>query len=188
MRYIAFVIIVLTLGSFCRCQEAPKQVVQEEIDIYDFKVTDLNGETFDFSTLKGKKIMIVNTASRCGLTPQYKGLQKLYETYQNKDFVIVAFPSNDFLFQEPGTSKEIASFCKQNFGVTFPMMEKIKVKGRKKHPIYDYLTKEEKNGWKSSRVKWNFQKYLISSTGKLEKICAPSTKPNSPEIIAWIEE
>jgi glutathione peroxidase len=188
MRIVIFSLIILLLGSFHLLKEAPKEVAQQEMEIYDFKVTDLKGEIFDFATLKGKKIMIVNTASKCGLTPQYKGLQKLYETYQNKNFVIVGFPSNDFLFQEPGTSQEIASFCKTNYGVSFPMMEKIKVRGRKKHPIYEYLTEEEKNGWKSSKVKWNFQKYLISTSGKLEKICTPSTKPDSPEIIAWIEE
>jgi glutathione peroxidase len=115
-------------------------------------------------------------------------LQKLYETYQNKNFVIVGFPSNDFFFQEPGTSEEIAAFCKQNYGVTFPMMEKINVRGRKKHPIYEYLTTKEKNGFKDSRVKWNFQKYLINAEGTLDKVCAPSTKPNSPEIITWIEQ
>jgi len=187
MRVIILGIIVLAFASFRVSKETPKPIAQEQQSLYDFKVKDLNGELFDFSALKGKKIMIVNTASKCGLTPQYKDLQKLYETYQNKDFVIVGFPSNDFLFQEPGTSEEIASFCTKNYGVTFPMMEKIKVKGRKKHPIYTYLTEEEINGFKSSRVKWNFQKYLIGKTGALEKICAPSTKPTSPEIIAWIE-
>ena len=132
MRIVIFSLIILLLGSFHLLKEAPKEVAQQEMEIYDFKVTDLKGEIFDFATLKGKKIMIVNTASKCGLTPQYKGLQKLYETYQNKNFVIVGFPSNDFLFQEPGTSQEIASFCKTNYGVSFPMMEKIKVRGRKK--------------------------------------------------------
>ena len=134
MRIVIFSLITLLLGSFHFLKEAPKEVAQEELEIYDFKVTDLKGEIFDFATLKGKKIMIVNTASKCGLTPQYKGLQTLYETYQNNDFVIVGFPSNDFLFQEPGTSQEIASFCKTNYGVSFPMMEKIKVRGRNKHP------------------------------------------------------
>lgn len=188
MRYVILIILLASSTGIYFLHDEPEKIAQASMRIYDFKVTDLSGETFDFSTLKGKKIMIVNTASKCGLTPQYKGLQELYETYQNKNFVIVGFPSNDFFFQEPGTSEEIAAFCKQNYGVTFPMMEKINVRGRKKHPIYEYLTTKEKNGFKDSRVKWNFQKYLINAEGTLDKVCAPSTKPNSPEIITWIEQ
>ena len=156
--------------------------------IYQFKVNTLQGEVFDFSTLKGKKVMIVNTASKCGLTPQYEQLQEIYTKYQDKGFVVVGFPSNDFLWQEPGTSEEIASFCKVNYGVTFPMMEKIKVKGSKKHDVYKFLTEKEKNGLEDSSVKWNFQKYLINRAGELEKVISPKTKPTDPEVIAWIEK
>lgn len=156
--------------------------------IYQFKVTDLYGETFDFSALKGKKIMIVNTASKCGLTPQYEGLEKLYKEYKDKDFIIIGFPANDFMKQEPGTSKEIAEFCTKNYGVTFPMMEKISVKDKEMAPIYKFLTSKEMNGLQDSKVKWNFQKYLIGKDGKLEKVIDPGTKPYDDEIINWIEE
>jgi len=155
--------------------------------IYQFKVTSLEGEEFDFSTLKGKKVMIVNTASKCGLTPQYKKLQALYEKYGDKDFVIVGFPANNFLFQEPGSDEEIAVFCEKNYGVTFPMMSKISVKGKNMHPVYQFLTQESKNGVLSSSVSWNFQKYLINPDGRVAKVISPRTQPDDPTVISWIE-
>ena len=155
--------------------------------IYDFKVEGLTGGTIDFSQFKGKKILIVNTASKCGNTPQYEELEAMYKKYGDR-LVIVGFPSNDFMSQEPGTNEEIAEFCKKNYGVTFPMAAKIKVKGKKKAPIYRWLTDENYNGYKSSSVKWNFQKYLIDEQGKLVAIFAPSIKPMSEEIIAAIEK
>lgn len=169
-------------------QEKSLKMQQETQNIYQFKVNDIKGESFDFSSLEGKKVMIVNTASKCGLTPQYEGLQAIYEKYKEEGFVIVGFPSNDFLWQEPGNSEEIATFCKVNYGVTFPIMEKIKVKGSKKHDVYSFLTNKSKNGLKDSKVKWNFQKYLINRDGVLEKVISPKTKPNDPEVIAWIEK
>ena len=156
--------------------------------IYQFKVKDIKGNTFDFENLRGRKIMIVNTASKCGLTGQYKGLQKLYDRYKYSGFVIVGFPANDFLWQEPGSDKEIAAFCEKNYGVTFPMMSKITVKGSEMHPLYQFLTQVRKNGVKSSTVSWNFQKYLIGQDGKLEKIITPRTAPMSEEVIDWVEE
>ena len=156
--------------------------------IYQFKVKDIEGNSFDFENLRGKKIMIVNTASKCGLTGQYKGLQKLYDRYKHSGFVIVGFPANDFLWQEPGSNKEIAAFCEKNYGVTFPMMSKIKVKGSEMHPLYQFLTQVRKNGQKSSTVSWNFQKYLIGIDGQLSKIISPRTVPMSEEVINWIEE
>ena len=161
--------------------------VDEEMTIYKFKVSNLEGDIFDFNSLKGKKIMIVNTASKCGLTPQYKKLQALYEKYSNKNFVIIGFPANNFLFQEPGSNEEIALFCEKNYGVTFPMMSKISVRGKNMHPIYQFLTQESKNGVISSSVSWNFQKYLINSDGKLAKVLSPRTQPNDPSVITWIE-
>ena len=158
----------------------------EKTSIYKYKVSDLAGNTFDFSSLKGKKIMVVNTASKCGLTPQYEALQEVYLRYKDQGFVVIGFPSNDFLWQEPGTASEIATFCKVNYGVTFPMMSKVKVKGEKKHEIYNFLTKKSINGFADSKVKWNFQKYLINRAGELEKIIAPGTAPDAPEIIEWI--
>lgn len=156
--------------------------------IHQFKVESIEGKSFDFSSLKGKKIMIVNTASKCGLTPQYKALQALYEQYNNSNFVIVGFPANNFLSQEPGSNEEIALFCKKNYGVTFPMMAKISVKGNDMHPIYKFLTQAEKNGKLDSKVTWNFQKYLINEEGQLAKVISPRTPPNDPEIIAWIKQ
>lgn len=156
--------------------------------IYDYKVKDINGADFDFSDLKGKKIMIVNTASKCGLTPQYEKLEKVYQKYKSKNFVIIGFPSNDFLSQEPGTNAEIATFCKKNYGVTFPMMSKIKVKGKNMHSIYQFLTRKELNKYSDNEVKWNFQKYLIDTNGKLVKVVDPQTSPDDPEIIRWITD
>jgi len=156
--------------------------------IYQFKVADIYGNIFDFSQLKGKKVMIVNTASKCGLTYQYEALQKLYSQYKDLNFVIVGFPSNDFLWQEPGSNDEIIDFCEQNYGVTFPMMSKITVKGTKKHPIYQFLTQKSKNNYKDSRVTWNFQKYLVNKQGRVEKIISPRTRPDSEEIVSWITD
>ena len=156
--------------------------------IHQFKVADIYGNIFDFSQLKGKKVMIVNTASKCGLTYQYEALQKLYSQFKDLNFVIVGFPSNDFLWQEPGSNDEIIDFCEQNYGVTFPMMSKITVKGTKKHPIYQFLTEKSKNNYRDSRVTWNFQKYLINQEGQIEKIISPRTRPDSQEIVSWITD
>ena len=155
--------------------------------IHEFKVTDINGDSFDFSSLKGKKIMVVNTASKCGLTPQYKGLEALYNKYKDKNFIIIGFPANDFMSQEPGTNEEIASFCSKNYGVSFPMMAKISVKGKDMHPIYTFLTSGNENGLEDNQVKWNFQKYLLNEEGFLEKVISPSTEPDDEEIVRWIE-
>ncbi|HYD92796.1 MAG TPA: glutathione peroxidase [Flavobacterium sp.] len=159
----------------------------ETQDIYQFKVKDLYGEEFDFASLKGKKVMIVNTASKCGLTPQYKDLEVLYKEYKDKGLVIIGFPANNFASQEPGTNEEIAQFCEMNYGVTFPMMEKISVKGDDMAPIYQYLTRKSKNGVQDNEVEWNFQKYLINENGLLEKVIDPQTLPTDPEIINWIK-
>lgn len=156
-------------------------------NIYQFKVQDLSGDTFDFATLKGKKVMIVNTASKCGLTPQYKDLEATYKEYKDKGFVIVGFPANNFASQEPGTNAEIATFCQQNYGVSFPMMDKISVKGDDMAAIYKFLTQKSKNGLQDSNVEWNFQKYLINEKGELEKVIAPRTLVTSPEVVAWIK-
>ena len=155
--------------------------------IYQFKVKDLQGNDFDFSTLKGKKVLIVNTASKCGLTPQYKDLQAIYDQYKDKNFVIVGFPANNFASQEPGTNEEIGAFCQQNYGVTFPMMDKISVKGDDMNEVYKFLTEKSKNGLQDSEVEWNFQKYLINEKGELVKIVSPKTLPTDPEIVNWLK-
>nr|WP_231374000.1 glutathione peroxidase [Aureivirga marina] len=159
----------------------------QNTSIYQFKVNDIEGNSFDFNSLKGKKVMIVNTASECGLTPQYELLEKLYKDYKDQNFVIVGFPANNFGAQEPGTNVQIAAFCQKNYGVTFPMMSKISVKGDDIAPVYSFLTEKSKNGVEDSEVKWNFQKYLIGTDGKVEKVIAPTTLPNDEEIITWIK-
>ncbi len=150
--------------------ETTAVAVQEATEnLHQFKVKTLADDDFDFSSLKGKKVMVVNTASKCGLTPQYKDLQALYDTYKDENFVIVGFPANNFMSQEPGTNKEISAFCTENYGVTFPMMSKISVKGDDMHPVYQFLTQKVKNGVEDSKVAWNFQKYLINSVVFWEK-------------------
>lgn len=169
-----------------KLQSSTTQQTTMKQSIHSFKVTDLDGKEFDFASLKGKKIMIVNTASKCGLTPQYKDLQALYEQYKDKGLVIVGFPANDFMSQEPGTNQEIGAFCQKNYGVTFPMMSKISVKGSGMHPIYQFLTQKAKNGVQDSEVDWNFQKYLLNEKGELEKVISPRTNPKDKEILDWL--
>ena len=152
---------------------------------YDFKVKTLEGGTFDFSTLKGKKVMVVNTASKCGNTPQYKDLEALYVKYHD-NLVIIGFPANNFASQEPGTAVEIRKFCTENYGVTFPLMEKISVKGTDMAPIYKWLTSKNLNGVMDSEVKWNFQKYLIDENGKLVQVLDPKENPTSDKVMTWL--
>ena len=183
------------LASFlfwnCQGQNQNKTITtantMEKQTIYQFKVEDLSGKTFDFSSLKGKKILVVNTASKCGLTPQYKDLEKIYKEYKDKGFVIVGFPANNFGHQEPGTNAEIETFCEMNYGVTFPMMSKISVKGSDIHPIYQFLTEKAKNGVQDSDVQWNFQKYLINEKGELAKVISPEVLPTDDAIVGWIK-
>ena len=140
------------------------------------------------SSLKGKKVLIVNTASKCGLTPQYKQLEELNKLYGNSPrFVIIGFPANNFLSQEPGTNEEIKTFCTTNYGVTFPMMEKISVKGKDIHPLYKWLTSKLENGVMDAEVQWNFQKFLIDENGNLVDMVAPKESPMSEKIINWIK-
>ncbi len=170
-----------------QAQNNQSKSTMEKQTIYQFKVEDLSGKTFDFATLKGKKIMIVNTASKCGLTPQYKDLEAIYKLYKDKNFVIIGFPANNFASQEPGTNKEIEAFCQLNYGVSFPMMSKISVKGSDMDKVYQFLTQKSKNGLQDSEVEWNFQKYLINEKGELEKVIFPKTLPTDPEVVNWIK-
>ncbi|MHC5201808.1 glutathione peroxidase [Myroides sp. LJL119] len=155
--------------------------------IYQFKVEDIQGNTFDFAQLKGKKILIVNTASECGLTPQFEQLESLYKEFGPDNFVIVGFPANNFAGQEPGNNQEIAAFCQANYGVSFPMMSKISVKGDDMADIYAFLTQKDQNNLQDSQVEWNFQKYLIDQDGHLQKVISPRTLPTDPEIKDWIK-
>ncbi|WP_287005773.1 glutathione peroxidase [Xanthomarina sp.] len=155
--------------------------MQASASLYDISINSLTGEPIDLSSFKGKKILIVNTASECGFTGQYEGLQELYNTYKDK-LVVIGVPCNQFGGQEPGTASEIQSFCKQNYGVTFLMTEKVDVKGGNQHPLYKWLTSKELNGVSSSSVKWNFQKYLINEKGNLIDYYYSITSPTSTKI------
>lgn len=152
------------------------------MSIYNFEVLDIHGKPFDWETVKGKKMMIVNTASKCGLTPQYELLEALYQQYKNHNFTIIGFPANNFGAQEPGSNEDIVSFCTVNYGVSFPMMSKISVMGEDQHPLYHYLTNETHES-----VTWNFQKFLINEHGEVMESIDPQVLPNDPEIIRWIE-
>ncbi len=154
---------------------------------YDFTVKDINGKDFPLSQLKGKKVLVVNTASKCGNTPQYEQLEAIYKLYGGAKFTIIGFPSNNFGAQEPGTDAEIRNFCTQNYGVTFPMMSKISVKGDDMHPLYKWLTSKSENGVLDSEVKWNFQKYLIDENGALVRVVDPRTKPDDDSVLNWIK-
>ncbi|WP_291908291.1 glutathione peroxidase [Chitinophaga sp. CB10] len=156
--------------------------------IYDFKVDAVDGGKINFSKFKGKKILIVNTASLCGNTPQYEGLEKLYKKYE-KSLVIVGFPANNFGSQEPGSNKEIQEFCTKKYAVTFPMAAKISVKGADIHPLYKWLMDESKaKHLEPAAVTWNFQKYLLDEKGNLLAVFSPKTQPDAPEVIAAIEK
>ncbi|MFY0253151.1 glutathione peroxidase [Chitinophaga sp. 30R24] len=156
--------------------------------LYDFKVDAVDGGKIDFSKFKGKKVLIVNTASLCGNTPQYEGLEKLYKKYQDK-LVIVGFPANNFGSQEPGSNKEIQEFCTKKYAVTFPMAAKISVKGADIHPLYKWLLEQSKaKHLEPAEVTWNFQKYLLDEKGNLVAVFSPKTQPESAEVIAAIEK
>lgn len=156
---------------------------EQKKSIYDFKVLSLNGDTIDFAGFKGKKILIVNTASKCGFTPQYEGLEQLFEKYKDR-LVVVGFPANNFLYQEPGSNEKIGEFCKKNYGVSFPMAAKISVKGKNIAPIYKWLCNKEENGVMDAKVKWNFNKFLLDENGKLIAYFPSKVIPMSDEIIS----
>lgn len=160
---------------------------QSQKSFHDFTVTDINGKAFPLSSLKGKKVLVVNTASKCGLTPQYADLEKLYKEFGGDSFTIIGFPANNFMGQEPGTDEEIKTFCMVNYGVSFPMMSKISVKGKDMAPLYQWLTTKDLNGVMDSNVSWNFQKYLIDENGRLVDMVPPKEKPYSEKILSWVK-
>lgn len=163
-------------------------VMIAQVSLYDFKVKDIDGNNFDLSSLKGKKVLVVNVASKCGLTPQYNKLQDLYEKYKDKNFVVIGFPANNFNGQEPGTNEEIKTFCTLNYNVSFPMMSKIDVVGDNKAPLYKWLTEKSQNGKMDAEVQWNFQKFMIDENGQLVDFVAPREDPFCDKIINWIEK
>lgn len=153
---------------------------------HDFTVKDIDGKEFDLASLKGKKVLVVNVASKCGLTPQYEDLQALYDKYKDRNFTVIGFPANNFAGQEPGTNAQIKEFCTLNYGVTFPMMDKISVKGKDQAPVYNWLTHKSENGKIDQEVTWNFQKFMIDEEGNLVDVVQPKENPMSEKIIKWI--
>ncbi len=188
MKYLLLLVACFTITSAVNAQtKLGTEQRKSAMSLHTFKVTDINGQTFDMASLKGKKVMVVNTASECGFTPQYAKLEKLYQTYKNRGFVIIGFPSNDFAGQEPGSDAQIKSFCQKNYGVTFPLMSKVVVKGKGMIPLYQFLTQKAKNGVSDSEVGWNFQKYLIDENGRLVKVLEPNVAPDDASVINWLE-
>jgi glutathione peroxidase len=173
--YIAVILLFAGVMSFA-----------QQTNFHSFKTKTIDGKVFDLSSLKGKKVLVVNTASKCGLTPQYKDLQELYLKYGGDKFVIIGFPANNFLSQEPGSNSEIKQFCTENYEVTFPMMQKISVKGEDIDPIYKWLTSKSLNGKMDAEVSWNFQKFMIDENGNFVDMASPRTKPSDEKIIKWI--
>jgi glutathione peroxidase len=151
-------------------------------NIYDIKIKNIYGEEILFKSFKGKKVLIVNVASNCGYTSQYEDLQRLQDQYKDK-LQVIAFPCNDFGFQEPGTDKQIAEFCESNYNVKFPVMSKINIRSKPIHPIYEWLSNSKLNGWNDSKPRWNFYKYLIDEKGALINLFGSSTSPLSAEIL-----
>jgi len=179
MKKIQTVLLFLLIGIFSAAGQYKT--------LHDFTARTIDGEKFDFSTLKGKKVLIVNTATECALTPQFKKLQELYEEYGGNDFEIVAFPCNDYGSQEPGNNEHIRDFCTKKYGVSFLMMEKISIKDNP-HPVYKWLMSSEENGTLDGKVIWNFQKFLIDEDGTVVESLSPITGPQNRRIIEWLEE
>ena len=153
--------------------------------VYDFPLKDIKGNDFNLSKFKGKKILLVNTASACGFTPQYAQLEELHQNLRDK-LEVIGLPCNDFGAQEPGSEQQIEQFCDVNFKITFPLTSKVQILGDHPHPLYEFLMKKELNGYRDSEVKWNFQKYLIDENGNLIKIFSPALDPLAEEILNLI--
>ena len=184
-------IILLSVGAFLQsCTQQKKEISQDKTQqmktIYDYKVESLDGKEINFADFKGKKILIVNTASECGFTPQYADLETLSKDYKDK-LVVVGFPANNFGGQEPGSNAEIGAFCQKNYGVTFPMAAKVSVKGDDTAPIFKYLTEKELNGVKNTTILWNFTKFLLDENGKLIETFISTTKPTSESITKYLK-
>jgi len=181
MKYflLSSIMLVLSCGNL---SETNTNDIQPIKSFYNLKAKDIEGTYIPMSDYKDKKILIVNVASKCGYTPQYKQLQELYNNYKD-ELYILAFPSNDFLGQEPGSNEEIKTFCEVNFGVQFDIFEKISVTGNNRHPIYEWLSNKNKNGWNDQVPSWNFTKYLIDENGALIGVWGPKTEPLSDKIL-----
>lgn len=173
-----FVIITMSFRTSVKEVKPPLQ------SIYDIEISSIENNAIDLSQFQGKKILFVNVASKCGFTPQYAELQKLHEVY-GEELVIIGIPCNQFMSQEPGSNEEIAEFCQKNYGVSFLITEKVAVKGTNQHPLYKWLTSKELNGSTDSKVKWNFQKYLVNESGELLDVFSSNVKPNDKRITSY---
>lgn len=186
MKSLLSLILILASCGFGSIESRPDNVEPTDgSSFYDFKMTAINGEEISFEKYRGKKVLIVNVASKCGFTPQYEDLQKMNEEYGDK-ITILGFPANNFMHQEPGTNDDIATFCKENYGVTFQMFEKISVKGDDMAPLYKWLSTKELNGWNDKAPSWNFCKYLINEKGELVAFYPSAVKPMSDKILEKI--
>jgi glutathione peroxidase len=194
LRIVVGVVIVVVIGGLGAAYAMgviltpSPSVPPKAASLYEFTLKNIDGSDVKLETFRGKVILIVNTASKCGLTPQYEALQKIYDRFKDKDFVVVGFPANNFLGQEPGTEKEIKEFCTLNYKVTFPMFSKISVKGADQHPLYSFLTNEKTNPGFSGDITWNFEKFLIGKDGKTVARYAPRVLPDDPKVIEEIEK
>lgn len=192
-RIITLLTPLLTFGCLNRVQVGPMSFPVNQtqsgssMSFFDLSATDVHGQLIKMDQFKGHKLMVVNTASECGFTPQYAQLQDLYETYKDKGFIVIGFPSNDFGGQEPGTETEIEQFCQKNYGVSFPLMSKVSTKGPEQHAVYNWLANKSQNGVMDTQVKWNFHKYLIDEKGRLVMSLETRIEPTDARIIDWIE-
>jgi len=177
MKYVLSLVALIIMSAF---------TLPDNGSIHSFKVKSIEGGTIDFAKFKGKKILVVNTASKCGYTPQYDALQKVYDQYKDK-LVIVGFPANNFGGQEPGSDEEIKDFCKARFGVKFPLASKVSVKGEDMAPIYQWLTSKAKNGVLDADIKWNFNKFLLDENGKMIAYFPSKVTPDSDEILKYVK-
>lgn len=196
MKYLSFLLVGL-LWTSCQAQSSKSktkttqkttQNTKKMKSFYDYTFTDINDEPFNMAELKGKKVIVLNTASKCGYTKQYDALEKIYQQYKDQGLVVIGFPSDNFGGQEFDNNEEIAQFCKVNFGVTFPLMEKSDVIGQNQNPIFQFLTKKANNGKLDTEVKWNFTKFLINEDGSLEASYPSAVVPDAKEILDWINK
>ena len=181
--------VLVVAGSVC-LSAAPRMAAaaeKKESSVLEFKVKDIDGKAVDLSKYKGEVLLIVNTASKCGLTPQYEALEALYEKNKEKGFAVLAFPANEFGHQEPGTDSEIKDFCTSKYNVTFPVFSKIVVKGKDIHPLYSFLTSKETDPKFAGEIKWNFAKFLVNRKGEVVARFEPGVKPDSAEVTKAIE-
>jgi glutathione peroxidase len=191
---LAAILITLTGLGFMALKLKPNvkspngQMIENDKSVYDYTLMDIDGKPVSLGNFKGKVLVIVNVASKCGLTPQYEQIETFYDNYKDKGVVVLGFPANNFMGQEPGSNEEIKTFCSTKYGVSFPMFSKISVKGDDIHPLYQYLTKKEMNGWHEGEVSWNFQKFLVNKEGKLVKVFSPRTQVTSEEFLNGVKE